>query len=80
MTDKDKLIPILVGRYIMAARLRHQMKKHYDDQADLPRLKSMSTLRPTFFETTTGLSMGLWLSSCTLCLRDGKPATCRTQR
>jgi len=62
MPNKDKLIPILVGRYIMAARLWQQMKKHYDDQDDLALLKS-TILEPSFFETKVGLAMGLWLGA-----------------
>jgi hypothetical protein len=50
MPNKDKLVPILVGRYIMAARLWQQMKEHYDDQDDYPRLKTMSALQPSFFQ------------------------------
>jgi hypothetical protein len=63
MPNKDTLIHILLGRYIMAARLWQQMKKHYDDQDDLPRLKSSTVLEPSFFETKTGLAMGLWLGA-----------------
>ncbi len=40
-----------------------QTKNFYSDGDDLVRLKSFSVLLPSFFETKTGLAMGLWLGT-----------------
>ena len=58
------MIPILMGRYIMAVQLMLQVKNHISDGDDhLLRFKSMSVLLPSFFESKTGLAMGLWLGT-----------------
>ena len=40
-----------------------QINHHHLEGGDHPRLKAMPVLLPPFFETKTGLAMGLWLGS-----------------
>src|ERR1039458_6227918 len=63
MPNKDALIPVLLGRFIVAGQMMQQMKMHYSDQDDQLRLKSMSVFLPSFVNTKTGLAMSLWLGT-----------------